>query len=105
MSRSFKRPSRKQIVWEKTRGICAHCGRVTPAELRTIDHFVPQADDGGLDKRNLMPLCRKCNHDRGDMPVDPWEFYKYAPAWAKKACENYMRDWSDLHVNMAGEVL
>jgi len=105
MTRSIKRPARRTIIWNKTQGHCAHCGRLIQAGNQTVDHFIPQADGGGSDKRNLMPLCRSCNMRRSDEPVDPWEYYRYAPKWAKRDCEEYEKEWRSFHTNLAGELV
>ncbi len=77
MSRSFKRPNRRNVIWNKTQGRCAHCGRLTRACDQTVDHFIPRVDGGGFDTRNLMPLCRSCNTYRSDEPVNHWTYYRY----------------------------
>jgi len=48
----------------KQLGQCAYCGR--PAEQ--IDHIIPRSRRGSTLRGNLVPICRKCNHAKGDKP-------------------------------------
>lgn len=47
--------------------LCAEClkkGILTPAAV--VDHIVPwPVCEDFFDKRNLQPLCERCNHDKG----------------------------------------
>ena len=54
----------KSIIWAKSNGVCAHCGKPSTSSDRTVDHVIPQILGGGNDPRNLMPLCRRCNASR-----------------------------------------
>ena len=84
---------RHKLVWRKTHGRCAHCGRYPPFELQTIDHFVPKSVGGTNDKRNLIPLCYDCNQARKSIKINPWKFYRYAPKGVKYRCIEYFYDW------------
>ncbi len=44
---------------------------VLPA-LSTTEHIVPQSRDGANDIENYIPLCGKCNSERGNTPYDRW---------------------------------
>lgn len=66
----------KRIVFKKTKGICAHCGKRMYSN-KTVDHVIPKSLGGGYDTRNLMPVCDKCNKLRGNDIVNPVIFYKY----------------------------
>ena len=94
---SIDKKTRRRRIWEKTGGICAHCGRVIYGNGQTIDHFVPKSEGGGLDYRNLMPLCVRCNKARRNNEVDPREFYPYAKDGAIRDCLEYKREWESTH--------
>lgn len=80
---------RKREVWDKTGGVCAHCGKEAKGINKTIDHYIPKSKGGGYDERNLVPLCRKCNQTRGSRLIVAAEFYIYAPEWVIQECEEY----------------
>ena len=87
-----KRKNRKYDVWDKTRGVCAHCGNPANGVNMTIDHFVPRSLGGTFDRRNLMPLCKDCNKERKSDYIDPRKYYKYASEEAIKDCYKYWQD-------------
>lgn len=90
----INKPTRRRAIWAKTDGHCAHCGKIAYGNNKTIDHFIPKSEGGGYDRRNLMPLCSSCNKQRSSEPIDPKEFYKYAPSWAIEDCLDYEAEWS-----------
>ena len=103
MSRNYPKPQLKKIIWEKTRGICAYCGKAVSGNAATIDHFIPKSMDGGYDQRNLMPLCSRCNKHRMNRDIEPSELYSYASEGAIQECLEYKAEWTQLHTNLCGE--
>ena len=93
MGRSLSVKTLKKTVWDKTGGVCAHCGRPANGRKATIDHFIPRALGGGSDKRNLMPLCVGCNIKKSDNDMEAVSYYKFAPEWAVRQCLNYKEEW------------
>ena len=87
----INKKQRRRAIWKKTKGLCAHCGRKTGSTNQTIDHFIPKAKGGTYDYRNLMPLCKNCNHERACKEIDPFKYYKYAPASVNKKCMEYKK--------------
>lgn len=53
--------------------------------------------------RNLMPLCKKCNATRGNEPIDPFEFYKYAPKEYILQCIKYEDEHKSKRRNLNGD--
>jgi len=55
----------KKLLFQKTDGRCHYCGK----ELKrwTIDHLEPVSMGGIHDLYNLVPACRSCNSQKGDM--------------------------------------
>lgn len=95
---------RSRKVWDKTQGVCAHCGKTPSSRRRTVDHFIPRSDGGGYDSRNLFPLCRQCNAMRGSNPVDPISFYPYATPTMIQECLEYKEDFISIRRSMDGTV-
>lgn len=92
---------RRKIVWGKTGGRCAHCGRLASSKSQTIDHFVARSAGGRFDLRNLMPLCRQCNEERGNEPVtDPGAYYAFAPGWIVEELFDYERELEGMRSRM-----
>ncbi len=104
MKSNRSRLARLKQIWAKTDGVCAHCGNHSSGMNRTIDHYVPKSFDGGYDTRNLMPLCKKCNQERGNRPVDPYIFYAHAPKRYILLCIEYENEYMIKHRNMNGEI-
>ncbi len=61
MNRRKRKENLKNLIWSKTDGICAKCGKIVEVDKRTIDHFIPKYHGGTDDSRNLIPLCKACN--------------------------------------------
>ena len=92
---------RRKMVWKKSGGRCAHCGRLASSRTQTVDHFIAHVVGGRGDVRNLMPLCKECNQARGSEEInDPETYYVYASPWAIEDLFSYERDWKSMHVSM-----
>lgn len=72
-----KKAAIKQVLMQKSGSVCARCGKKILISGVTIDHVVPKYRGGGDDARNLVPLCKKCNRQKGSRIVAPEEFYPY----------------------------
>lgn len=92
MSRNKSRTDKLRQVWKKSDGVCAHCGKAVSSRNRTVDHYVPKSKGGGFDIRNLLPLCKTCNSERGNTEIDPKEYYKYVSELAIRQCLKYERE-------------
>lgn len=90
---------RKDDVWKKSNGLCAHCGKETKRS-RTVDHYIPKSRGGGYDRRNLVGLCVNCNRARGSRAINPREYYKYLSEWAFQELEQYEREFNEAHKSM-----
>lgn len=58
--RCFTMEERK-IIYNKTGGRCALCGRMMKFNKFTIDHIEPISKNGSNELDNLQPACRVCN--------------------------------------------
>jgi 5-methylcytosine-specific restriction endonuclease McrA len=52
---------------------CAYCGE-PPAEGKTleVEHMIPISRGGAHDESNIVPACRKCNAQKGEMTLEEW---------------------------------
>ena len=105
MGRSLSKKALKKVIWAKTGGVCAHCGKTATGKAATIDHFIPVVMGGTYDQRNLMPLCVKCNKLRGSLVVDPACYYQYASEWDVNECLSYKSEWRVSRTNLDNELL
>jgi 5-methylcytosine-specific restriction endonuclease McrA len=65
----------RHLVYGKFNGRCAYCGNDLEFKDMQVDHFVPKTkfDGNGVDSiENLMPSCKECNMDKGNMLIDEW---------------------------------
>ena len=60
----------KQIILDKTNGLCAYCGTELTLESLTIDHIIPISHGGENDLDNLVPACLSCNNLKASMPLE-----------------------------------
>ena len=60
----------RQMVYNKTAGICAICGRALDYNKFTIDHIIPLSKGGTNAMDNLQPTCKVCNHIKQDILPD-----------------------------------
>ena len=96
---------RRKYIWTKANGVCAHCGKQTSPNCQTIDHVIPKYLDGGNDLRNLMPLCRKCNGQRGSNEVDLTDYYRFAAPEALEDLQDYILSWRLSHQDSYGTLI
>lgn len=96
--------NKKNKIFKKANGRCAHCGKIIKKGTFTIDHFVPKSFLGTLNIENLFPLCRECNEDRGNEFVDAKEFYSFADDFYIKQANNYLKNWKKNNSNSYKEL-
>ena len=83
----------KRIVLGKTDGVCARCGRGITLEKATIEHYVPKYRGGADDERNLLPLCKNCNKQKGSRIVAAKEYYPYLKGMFCANADEYRAEW------------
>ena len=64
-----KKRNIKHIIFEKTGGVCAKCGKILLLEKTTIDHLIPRYRGGTDEISNLIPMCKHCNKQKGSRIV------------------------------------
>ena len=61
----------RAYVYHRDGGKCQYCGkRPNKDNPLTLDHIVPRAAGGSDRPDNIVAACRRCNHAKGDQPVD-----------------------------------
>lgn len=58
--------SRKKGVKKRDNYVCQICQETFPEDQLEIDHIFPHSLGGSNHEYNLMPLCSKCNADKGN---------------------------------------
>ncbi|WP_092325025.1 HNH endonuclease [Butyrivibrio sp. YAB3001] len=87
----------KRIVLGKTDGVCARCGKHISFEKATIEHFVPKYRGGADDERNLLPLCKNCNKQKGSRIVAVEEYYPYLKRVFTLTANEYKKEWEKVY--------
>jgi 5-methylcytosine-specific restriction endonuclease McrA len=60
-------------VWDISMGRCHYCTRLmNPFRDFTIDHVVPQSQDGDNHLHNYVASCRSCNCSKGGRRPEEW---------------------------------
>jgi hypothetical protein len=65
----------RHAVYAKYNNNCAYCGNRLEFKDMQVDHFVPKTKfqgEGADELENLMPSCKECNMDKGNMLIDEW---------------------------------
>ena len=104
MSSSKTKTNRLKVVWKKTNGVCAHCGKAASGTNRTIDHFIPRSKGGTFDMRNLIPLCKDCNKAKSNYKVDPLIYYSHISECVLDMCLRYEQEFIVSHSNAEGHI-
>ena len=92
----------RKSIWQKSSGVCAHCGKRPQESEKTVDHAIPVILGGGNDPRNLMPLCKKCNKDKASGEIIPETYYRYASTFALDDLRSYLFEWKLAHTRSDG---
>lgn len=85
----------KRAIVEKTGGVCARCGKEISFEKVTIEHFVPKYRGGRDDERNLLPLCKNCNKQKGSRIVAAEEYYPFLKSVYCVNANEYKKEWGE----------
>ena len=64
----------RENVWDKTNGYCYYCGTEVTKESMTIDHLVPESNEGNTEIENLFPSCKSCNSSKGAKDIEAFRF-------------------------------
>lgn len=65
-----------EITYEiKGKKKCCYCGNYVPEEEITIDHMYPQDFGGPTISDNMLPSCKKCNGEKGNLNTRQYKRY------------------------------
>lgn len=67
--------SNRQMANFKTGGVCGYCG---VHKGITMDHIQPHSRGGKDTAENLLPSCKKCNGEKGNMNLEEYRQFKHA---------------------------
>lgn len=67
------------LLFKRDRYTCAYCGGVFVHKELSRDHVLPQSRGGKDTWMNCVTACRKCNQDKGDLPVEHFRPLLYVP--------------------------
>ena len=70
MKRIIMTENKRQRIYYKTDGRCAYCGCEINLKNMQIGHVVPMRRGGTNDEKNLLPVCRSCNHRKGSSTLE-----------------------------------
>lgn len=81
LKRTSPPPWAQKAVFHRDRGRCTYCrtdltGVYDSLGSLNFDHMIPLAVGGLNDITNLQLLCRACNGEKSDKPLDPGETYR-----------------------------
>jgi hypothetical protein len=66
----FNDPDGRKEVFERDQWICQYCGEPLRPDTATLDHFIPQCNDGESTKENLRACCLICNSIKSGKAYD-----------------------------------
>jgi len=55
----------KRDLWKRDNGECGYCQRSLSLQEATIDHVIPQSQNGQTAWENVVTCCRSCNTRKG----------------------------------------
>jgi len=55
---------------------CYYCGKICREETIEIDHATPRRHGGKGFLVNLVPACKSCNLQKGDLTLEKWRAHK-----------------------------
>ena len=79
---AHQRQTRRKYVFEKFRGQCVWCRLEFDGVLDnrvTVDHIIPNSQDGSAWWENMLLSCKRCNNARGVAPVE-----EFISTWSRQ---------------------
>ena len=75
---SYRKVMTELTYHMKGRKRCCYCGNIVDVEEMTIDHMYPQDFGGPTITNNLLPCCKKCNNEKGNLTSKQYKMYLIA---------------------------
>ena len=101
------RKAMSEIAYEmKGRYRCCYCKQPVLAEEITIDHMYPQEFGGPTISNNLLPSCKKCNNEKGNLNTSQYKAYLKAKKEGKAKVfrknidkyQDFLRKWMEFGI-------
>lgn len=103
---SFRKVMSEITYTLKGKDKCGYCKKEIEESDLTVDHMYPQEFGGPTITNNLLPSCRRCNNDKGNLNVEQYLEYLQAKnegkgKWYKVSIGRYqefIRTWLDFDI-------
>ena len=80
-----------ELTYEmKGRNRCWYCENLVDEAQMTLDHMYPQDFGGPTITNNLLPCCKNCNNEKGNLTKD--QYKKYLLAKEQGRGKEYIKD-------------
>lgn len=87
--------STRKMIYEKSGGVCTHCGKHISYQKATIDHVIPLYRGGSNELTNMVTLCWECNQAKDTKIIQAFEYYKYLDIQELKRIENMIIEYQN----------
>lgn len=103
---SFRKAMAELTYEMKGRKRCCYCKRKVSMEEMTIDHMYPQDFSGPTITNNLLPSCKKCNNEKGNLNTKQYKTFLKAKEEGRRKefmsdieqYHNYIRKWEEFDI-------
>ena len=103
---SFRKAMTELTYQMKGRGRCCYCKELIPEDEITIDHMYPQEFGGPTITNNMLPSCKKCNNEKGNLNTSQYKAYLKAKKLGRvegfrkeiKKYQDYTRQFNDFNI-------
>ena len=103
---SFRRVMTELTYQIKGRNRCCYCGKRIEGDEMTIDHMYPQAFGGPTITNNMLPSCKKCNTEKGNLNTSQYKAFLKAKENGEleefkkkiKKYQDFIRKWIEFDI-------
>ena len=103
---SFRKVMTEITYQLKGRYRCCYCKKAVIEEDMTMDHMYPKAFGGPTITNNMLPSCKKCNNEKGNLNTSQYKAYLKAKEegrlvdFKKKISkyQNFIRQWIEFDI-------
>ena len=103
---SFRKVMTEITYQLKGRYRCCYCKKDVIEEDMTMDHMYPKAFGGPTITNNMLPSCKKCNNEKGNLNTSQYKAYLKAKdegrlvEFKKKISkyQNFIRQWIEFDI-------
>lgn len=103
---SFRRVMTEITYQIKGKHRCCYCREKIGKDEVTIDHMYPQEFGGPTITNNMLPSCKKCNNEKGNLNTSQYKAFLKAKEKGEidefkkkiKQYQNYIREWIEFDI-------